>query len=66
VDVYINSLRTKIDQGFSRPLIHTARGIGYMLAHLEDNEKSRFLPVPSQRLRRFIPAKIEVNRRNEQ
>jgi DNA-binding response OmpR family regulator len=66
VDVYINSLRTKIDQGFSRPLIHTARGIGYMLAHLEDNEKSRFLPVPSQRLRRFIPAKTEVNRRNEQ
>jgi two-component system OmpR family response regulator len=66
VDVYINSLRTKIDQGFSRPLIHTARGIGYMLATLEDSGKSQFLPVPSQRLQRITPARIQVNRRNEQ
>jgi two-component system, OmpR family, copper resistance phosphate regulon response regulator CusR len=32
VDVYINYLRTKIDSGFSRPLIHTARGIGYQIS----------------------------------
>jgi DNA-binding response OmpR family regulator len=32
VDVYVNYLRMKIDRGFSEPLIHTARGIGYMLA----------------------------------
>ena len=32
VDVYVNYLRTKIDEGFDKPLIHTARGIGYVLA----------------------------------
>lgn len=32
VDVYISYLRAKIDQGFSRPLIHTKRGVGFMLA----------------------------------
>jgi len=32
VDVYINYLRQKIDHGFEKPLIHTARGVGYMLA----------------------------------
>ena len=31
VDVYINYLRNKIDKDFSRPLIHTVRGRGYML-----------------------------------
>jgi len=31
VDVHINSLRNKIDKGFQRPLIHTVRGVGYML-----------------------------------
>ncbi len=31
VDVYIRRLRQKIDQGFSPVLIHTVRGIGYML-----------------------------------
>jgi heavy metal response regulator len=31
VDVYINYLRNKIDRGFSPPLIHTIRGVGYML-----------------------------------
>lgn len=34
VDVYVNYLRAKIDRGFEKPLIHTARGIGYMLAAL--------------------------------
>ncbi len=31
VDVYINYLRNKIDKSFSQPLIHTVRGVGYML-----------------------------------
>jgi DNA-binding response OmpR family regulator len=31
VDVHINSLRNKIDRGFGPPLIHTVRGVGYML-----------------------------------
>ena len=32
VDVHINSLRNKIDKGFPRSLIHTVRGVGYMLS----------------------------------
>ena len=31
VEVHINSLRNKIDKGFSLPLIHTIRGVGYVL-----------------------------------
>jgi DNA-binding response OmpR family regulator len=31
VDVHINSLRSKIDRGESIPLIHTVRGVGYVL-----------------------------------
>jgi DNA-binding response OmpR family regulator len=31
VDVHINSLRNKIDKGFQPPLIHTVRGVGYMI-----------------------------------
>ena len=31
VEVHINALRNKIDRGFERPLIHTIRGVGYML-----------------------------------
>ncbi len=31
IDVYVNYLRTKIDQGSKKPLIHTVRGSGYML-----------------------------------
>jgi two-component system copper resistance phosphate regulon response regulator CusR len=32
VEVHINSLRNKIDRGYPVPLIHTVRGVGYMLA----------------------------------
>ena len=32
IDVYIKRLRAKIDAGFSRPLIHTRRGEGYLLS----------------------------------
>ncbi len=31
IDVYINKVRTKIDNNFDKPLIHTIRGIGYIL-----------------------------------
>lgn len=38
VDVYINYLRSKIDDGSGRPLIHTTRGIGYQLSVEEDED----------------------------
>ena len=31
VDVYIRHLRSKIDDKFTAKMIHTVRGIGYML-----------------------------------
>lgn len=31
VDVYIGYLRAKLDKGFDRPLLHTVRGVGYVL-----------------------------------
>ena len=31
VDVHINRLRNKVDRGFDRPLIHTLRGVGYVV-----------------------------------
>ena len=31
VDVYVNYLRNKIDKGFSPRLLHTVRGVGYIL-----------------------------------
>ena len=31
VDVHINRLRNKVDREFDRPLIHTLRGVGYVL-----------------------------------
>lgn len=31
LDVYVGYLRNKIDKGFSRPLIHTVRGVGYQM-----------------------------------
>ena len=40
VDVYISYLRAKVDQGFSYPLIHTKRGIGFMLAMDFKKEKA--------------------------
>jgi len=35
IDVYVNYLRKKIDRGFDKKLIHTVRGIGYMLKESE-------------------------------
>jgi heavy metal response regulator len=31
IDVYVNYLRKKVDQGFDVKLIHTVRGVGYVL-----------------------------------
>jgi two-component system OmpR family response regulator len=31
IDVQISRLRSKVDRGFSPPLIHTLRGVGYLL-----------------------------------
>jgi heavy metal response regulator len=31
IDVYINKLRNKIDKQFDNPLLHTIRGVGYIL-----------------------------------
>ncbi len=37
VDVVINRLRRKIDDGFQIPLIHTVRGVGYVLKELDND-----------------------------
>ncbi|WP_237154993.1 response regulator transcription factor [Oryzibacter oryziterrae] len=31
IDVHVSRLRSKIDKGFAKPLLHTIRGAGYML-----------------------------------
>jgi two-component system copper resistance phosphate regulon response regulator CusR len=36
VNVFMSRLRSKIDQPFGRPLIHTVRGVGYVLEARED------------------------------
>jgi DNA-binding response OmpR family regulator len=36
VEVYVNYLRRKIDQGFGNPLIHTVRGEGYVMRELSN------------------------------
>ncbi len=36
VDVYINYLRKKVDEGFDSRLIHTVRGVGYRLGAEEE------------------------------
>ncbi len=38
VDVYISYLRAKVDHGFTQPLIHTTRGIGFMISADPKNE----------------------------
>ena len=39
IEVYINRLRKKVDEGHARPLIHTRRGAGYLLADLSDEPR---------------------------
>jgi two-component system OmpR family response regulator len=31
IDVHVSRLRSKIEKGFDKPLLHTVRGAGYML-----------------------------------
>ncbi len=31
IDVYINKLRNKIDKDFDKPVLHTVRGVGYII-----------------------------------
>jgi len=31
IDVAVRRLRAKLDEGFDRPLLHTVRGMGYVL-----------------------------------
>jgi DNA-binding response OmpR family regulator len=38
IEVYVNRLRRKIDSVSDTPLIHTRRGVGYMLAELKRNQ----------------------------
>ena len=40
VDVYVNYLRKKIDNGFQIKLIHTVFGMGYILKEEVANENS--------------------------
>ncbi len=39
LEVYVARLRRKLDAGDARPLLHTRRGAGYMLADLGDTER---------------------------
>ena len=39
VDVYVNYLRKKIDKGFELKLIHTIRGVGYLLSATREEIK---------------------------
>ncbi len=41
VDVYINYLRAKVDRGFQKRLIHTARGVGYVMAAEKEQADTR-------------------------
>jgi len=56
VDVHINYLRVKIDQGSSNPLIHTVRGVGYSIMNNESPLGRLNLEPPStQSLRPAAP-----------
>jgi two-component system copper resistance phosphate regulon response regulator CusR len=48
VDVYINYLRAKIDQGFGPQLIHTVRGVGYSI--MENESAGGRRPDPGSQL----------------
>ncbi|MFE8697163.1 response regulator transcription factor [Cytobacillus sp. FJAT-53684] len=41
VDVYIGYLRKKVDNGFSHSLIHTVRGVGFMIKGLKNEHQSK-------------------------
>ncbi len=41
VDVYIRHLRSKVDDRWSQKLIHTVRGVGYMIESAENDAESK-------------------------
>lgn len=46
IEVHINRLRSKLDKGFEKSLIHTIRGRGYILS--EQEPKNRQFPVAAE------------------
>src|SRR6185295_2387646 len=54
VDVYINYLRKKLESDGASPLVHTVRGVGYVLRESEtgDSYARKWLPPPIGRIRR--------------
>ena len=46
IEVYINRLRKKVDEGRGTPLIHTRRGAGYMLSAAPPGEAPADAPAP--------------------
>ena len=69
VDVYINYLRRKVDDGFDPPLIHTVRGVGYRLEvadGIEGSPASRrgasMLPSDPRRLAAVPPMPMAAGR----
>ncbi len=49
IEVYINRLRRKVDEGHATPLIHTRRGAGYMLAEDPAGAAAAAAATPSRR-----------------
>jgi DNA-binding response OmpR family regulator len=45
VDVYISSLRIKVDRDYPQKLIHTKRGVGYIFTHIADSPKPDIAPL---------------------
>ena len=43
VDMYIHSLRDKLDQGFSRPLMKTVCGVGDKIEASQGNMRTQYL-----------------------
>jgi two-component system, OmpR family, copper resistance phosphate regulon response regulator CusR len=58
VDVYINYLRRKIDDGQAQKLIHTVRGVGYELS-APPEVRSEVRPVPTSENRAGVPNEVQ-------
>jgi DNA-binding response OmpR family regulator len=58
VDVYINYLRRKIDDGQAQKLIHTVRGVGYELS-APPEVRSEGRPVPTSENRAGVPNEVQ-------
>jgi DNA-binding response OmpR family regulator len=59
IEVHINRLRRKIDDGFDQPLIHTRRGAGYMFGPLDANAAADGSDSPI--LRESVSPRCTVN-----